>query len=61
MNSDIKTRIKVILTSKTFWGTVLTAGAWLANQPHIGITEVVQAIGPVLTAAGFRDLFTKYF
>lgn len=52
-------RLKIILSSKTFWGAVLSGGAWLIAQPHVGITELIQAGGAILTAAGVRDSFTK--
>lgn len=55
----MNTRLKTILTSKTFWGAVLTAGAWLTHQQHVGPAEVIQAVGGVLTAAGVRDSITK--
>lgn len=48
-------RLGVILKSKTFWGSVLTAGAWLFGQPHVGGTEIIQAVGGVVTAIGVRD------
>ena len=38
------------LKSKTFWGVVLSVGATLLKNPHIGPTEVIQALGPVLDA-----------
>lgn len=48
-----------LLKSKLVWGAVLAAGAWLLNQPHIGIVEVVQALGGVIAAAGTRDAIRK--
>lgn len=55
----IRTRQHSLLRSKTVWGVVLGAGAWLVSQPVIGIIEVVQAIGMVVTAAGVRDAIKK--
>lgn len=52
-------RLLTILKSKTFWGAVCTAGAWLAAQQHVGVTEIMQASGAVLSAAGLRDAITK--
>lgn len=52
-------RLVVLLRSKTVWGAILASGAWLAQQPHLGIAEIVQALGMVLSAAGFRDAITK--
>lgn len=54
-----RARLIVLLRSKAVWGTVFTAGAWLAQQPKLGIAEIVQALGMVLSAAGFRDAITK--
>lgn len=48
-------RLGVILKSKTMWGSILTAGAWLIGQPHVGGVEVLQALGGVVTAIGVRD------
>lgn len=48
-------RLAIILKSKTFWGSILTAGAWLASQPHVGAVEVIQALGGITTAVGVRD------
>jgi hypothetical protein len=52
-------RLRVLLTSKTLWGAVFAAGSWLATQPKIGIAEIVQALGTVLSAAGVRDAITQ--
>lgn len=48
-------RLGILLKSKTMWGSLATAVAWLLAQPHVGGTEVVQAIGGVVTAIGVRD------
>lgn len=55
----IQTRRHSVLRSKTVWGAILSAGAWLLTQPAIGVVEVVQAVGAVLTAAGVRDAIKK--
>lgn len=52
-------RLIVLVKSKTVWGAVFASGAWLAQQPHLGIAEIVQALGMVLSAAGVRDAITK--
>jgi hypothetical protein len=52
-------RLAVLLKSKTVWGAVLGAGAWLIGQPHVGVVEVMQAAGTVLSAAGVRDAIAK--
>lgn len=52
-------RLTILLRSKTVWGAVFTAGAWLAQQPKIGVAQVVQAVGMVLSAAGVRDAIQK--
>lgn len=48
-------RFGILLKSKTLWGSIATAVAWLLAQPHVGGVEVVQAVGAVVTAAGVRD------
>lgn len=48
-----------LLRSKTVWGAVFAAGGWLVSQPVIGVAEVIQAIGTIVTAAGVRDAFRK--
>lgn len=53
------TRLVVLLKSKTVWGAVFAAAAHLAAQPHIGIADVVQACGMVLSAAGVRDAIAQ--
>jgi hypothetical protein len=53
-------RLVIILKSKTFWGAVFAAGAWLIAQPHIGVAEIVQAVGTVVSAAGLRDAIAKH-
>jgi len=52
-------RLVVLLKSKTFWGAVVTGAAWLLGQPHVGVPEVAQAVGGIITAAGVRDSITK--
>lgn len=52
-------RLVIILKSKTLWGAVFGAAAWLVSQPKIGIAEIVQALGTVLSAAGVRDAIAK--
>jgi hypothetical protein len=52
-------RLIIILKSKTFWGAVCAAGAWLAAQPHVGPVEIMQAAGTVISAAGIRDAIAK--
>jgi hypothetical protein len=48
-------RIAIVLKSKTFWGSVLTACSWLVAQPHVGTIDILQALGGVVTAVGVRD------
>jgi hypothetical protein len=48
-------RLVVLARSKTVWGAVFTAGAWLCAQPKIGPLEVIQAVASVITAIGVRD------
>lgn len=55
----IASRIRTLLTSKTVLGAVCTAASWLAGQPTIGVADVVQALGMVLTAAGVRDAIAQ--
>ena len=48
-----------LLRSKMVWGAIVSAGSWLLAQPHIQITEVLTAIGAVVTAVGARDAIRK--
>lgn len=48
-----------IFKSKTFWGTVLGAAAYLLGQPHIGPTEVLTAISGISITSGLRDAWAK--
>lgn len=52
-------RLLVLFKSKAVWGAIFAAAAWLASQPHVGLADVVQALGTVLSAAGVRDAITK--
>lgn len=52
-------RLLVLLKSKTVWGAVFTAGAWLFGQPKITIADVIRAVGMVLSAAGVRDAIAQ--
>jgi hypothetical protein len=52
-------RFLLLLKSKTVWGAVLGAGAWLAGQPKVGVVEVIQAVGTVVSAAGVRDAIAQ--
>lgn len=52
-------RFAILLKSKTLWGSVATAAAWLIAQPHVGGVEIVQAVGGVITAAGVRDAIAQ--
>lgn len=47
------------LKSKTVWGAILTAGAWILSQPHIDPVTVVQAIGSIVTVIGARSAIAK--
>lgn len=53
-------QVMIVLKSKTFWGAVFAAGAWLVAQPHIGPVEIIQAGGTVLSAAGIRSAIAKH-
>jgi hypothetical protein len=52
-------RFLAIIKSKTVWGALLGAGSWLASQDHVGVVQVIQAGGTVLSAIGLRDSVTK--
>ncbi len=52
-------RLLVLLKSKTCWGAIFAAAAHLAAQPKIGVADVVQSLGMVLSAAGVRDAIQK--
>ena len=55
----VANRIRLIVTSKTVWGVVLSTGAWLLSQPKITVAEIIQAIGMILSAAGVRDAIAR--
>jgi hypothetical protein len=48
-----------LLRSKLVWGAIISAGSWLISQPHIQITEVITALGAVISAVGARDAIRK--
>lgn len=52
-------RLAIVLKSKTFWGSILGAGAWLLNQPHVSPVDILQAVGGVVAAVGLRDAVGK--
>lgn len=54
-------RLGKLFRSKTVWGSILAAGAWLIAQPAINAPEIVQAVGTVLAAIGVKDSFIKNF
>lgn len=56
-----RTRLVVLLKSKTVWGSIIAALAWLIQQPTINAATAVQAFGMVLSAAGVRDAITQAF
>lgn len=51
----MKIGVGALLRSKTVWGAVLGAGAYLLQAPHIDLTTVTMALGTVLSAIGVRD------
>lgn len=53
-------RIAILLKSKTLWGSIFAAGAWLIAQPTVGLVQVAQALGTVISAAGVRDAITQH-
>lgn len=52
-------KIGTLLKSKTVWGAILAAGAWVLNQPHVDPQTVITAVGTVLSAIGVRDAIGK--
>lgn len=52
-------RITTLLTSKTVWGAIIGAAAYLIAQPHLGLHEIAAGIAPVLTAIGVRDAISQ--
>jgi len=44
-----------ILKSKTVWGTTAAVIGYIAQQPKIGVTEVLTAAGIVIAAIGVKD------
>ena len=47
--------VGTILKSKTFWGAALASVAWVLQQPHVGVMEILQAGGALVSAIGVRD------
>jgi len=52
-------RVILILKSKTFWASVITAGGYLTQVTNIGFPEILTAVGIVLAGAGIKDNFIK--
>ena len=48
-----------LATSKTVIGAVLAAGSWLVAQPTIGVIEVAQAVGTVISVVGARQAIER--
>lgn len=48
-----------LLKSKMVWGAVVAACGWILSQPHIQITDLLQAIGGVIAVLGTRDAIRK--
>lgn len=53
-------RIALLVKSKTVWGAVAGAVAYLTGLDHIGVHEAIQAAGPVIAAIGVRDAITQH-
>lgn len=56
-----RNRFVVLCKSKAVWGVILASTGWLLQQPVISRATVLQALGMVLSAAGFRDAITQAF
>lgn len=52
-------RIKTLLKSKAVWGAVFGAANYLFGVDHIGLHEIANAAGPVISVIGIRDAITK--
>lgn len=52
-------RFLAIIKSKTVWGTLAAVTGWLAQQPQIDKTTILQGAGVILTSVGVRDSVTK--
>lgn len=48
-----------LLKSKTVWGSLFGAGAYLAGVDSIGLPEIITAGGAVFAAIGVKDNFSK--
>jgi len=55
MGTQMQERTKKVLLSKTVWGAVFAALAGLLKVDHIGVLDILRAIGEVLMAIGIRD------
>jgi hypothetical protein len=53
-------RLKIILKSKTFWGTALVAGANLLSKSPITLSDWAEFAGAIIAAAGVRDAITQH-
>ena len=54
LSQDIKEDKVDILRSKTFWGSIFLAIAGILNADVINATNIMEAVGIVLTAIGIR-------
>ncbi len=48
-----------LLKSKTVWGAVIGAVSWLIGRPEIAPTDVITAVGGIISAVGIRDAIRK--
>lgn len=47
------------LKSKTFWGLVISAAAWIVKQPHIDVATILQGAGGLIVGTGLRDAIAQ--
>lgn len=53
-------RLGILLRSKSVWGAVAVAVSYLTGQDHIGVHEIINAAGGVISAVGVRDAITQH-
>lgn len=52
-------KILAMLQSHTVWAGIFGAGAYLTQQPHIGIHEVLTAVSGIAGVSGGRGIVAE--
>lgn len=55
----MKAKILRFVKSKTVWGTIAAVAGWMAQQPQLDKTTIIQGIGAILMGTGVADKLDK--